>query len=78
MSWIYEDNRMLGPRAMVASIADGFLTVDSMVIPNAITLGLFKRDGWVIYNGTVHKDDEHDQFKFRTTYKKVIRRVRKV
>jgi hypothetical protein len=72
MSWIYENGQYLGNDAKIASMADGFVTVDSIFIPDAITLGLFKRDGWEIYNGTVHKDESHAVFKYRTTYKKVI------
>ena len=78
MSWIYEQGQLLGSNAKIFSIADGFVTVDSVFIPDAITLGLFKRDGWEIYNGTVRKDETHAPYQFRTTYKKVIRRGRKV
>lgn len=78
MSWVYEKDHMLGSNSRVTSIADGFLTVDSLFIPEAITLGLFKRDGWEIYNGTIRKDEADVLFKFRTTYKKVIRRGKKV
>ena len=78
MSWVYEKDHMLGQDALVVSVFDDLLTVDSRWIPNAITLADFKRDGWEIYNGTVYKHEEPTHFKFRTTYKKVIRRDRKV
>lgn len=78
MSWVYERDAMLGPTQRIFCIADGFLTVDSLTIPDAITLGIFKRDNWEVYNGTVSKNHSEAAFQFRTTYKKVIRRGKKV
>lgn len=70
MSWVYENNRKLGPDQLIMAMADGFLTIDSRYIPTAIILGLFKQDGWVIYNNTCHKDENAPEFKYRTTYKR--------
>lgn len=78
MSWVYENGKMLGEQQIIMVRADDLLTVDSKYIPGATTLGLFKGDGWEIYNSTCLKDDRDAEFKFRTTYKKVKTRARKV
>lgn len=72
MSWVYEEGNYLCPESRISSMSDDLLTVDSERVPDALTLGLFKGDGWEIYNPTIHTHSANTHFKFRTTYKKVI------